>query len=216
MTEGLDTGRIFVTGFVICILSGCTVFQSRVNDETRVLRTVPFDPIWDLDLYELHAIGIKDSTPPVDLFLDSGRYYSFKDRVVWSMVEYHLDSLRIRSIPKVDAWYRTERPRISDSLHTKYIGEYHRFEGELHFTGDTAWKWLGDMDTFETCERSMTLSQLLKPDHWYLFVFDSEGPTHSLGRGHYLERRVSFFLDANRQVQSWQSVRHRKKKMRIV
>lgn len=149
MTEGLDTGRIFVTGFVICILSGCTVFQSRVNDETRVLRTVPFDPIWDLDLYELHAIGIKDSTPPVDLFLDSGRYYSFKDRVVWSMVEYHLDSLRIRSIPKVDAWYRTERPaRFRFAPHEVHRG-IPSVRRKLHFTGDTAWKWLGDMDTFE-------------------------------------------------------------------
>ncbi len=221
MSEGWDKGWVFVVGFVICMVSGCAVFQSRVNDETRVLRTVPSDPVWDLDLYELHTNGLDDPTPSIELFQDSGRYYSFKERVIWGMIEYHLDSLRIATIRMnpgrdIDEWYQTVRPRISDSLDAKCPGGYHRFEGDLHFTGDTSWKWLGDMDSFETCDRSMTLSQLLKPDYWYLFVFDSEGPTHSLGRGHYLERRVSFYLDANGQVQNWHSVRHRKKKMRIV
>jgi len=137
------------------------------------------------------------------------------------MIYYYVDSLRTSTYrtsthQQMDQWYETVRPRLSDSLYAKYSGAYHRFEGELYFIGDTVWNWLGDMDSFETCERTMTLAQLLKPDHWYLFVFDSEGPTHSLGRKHYAERRVSFFLDSSRQVRNWQSVRKRKRKMRIV
>ncbi len=205
----------------VVLFSGCTLFQSRVNDEARVLSTVSSDPVWDLELYELPARSTYDSMPTLELFQDSGRYYSFKDRIIWSMIEYHLDSLRIAvnsrtSWQNLDEWYRTERPRLSDSLYALYPGKYRRFEGELQFTNDTTWRWLGDLDSFETCRRSMTLAQLLKPGHWYLFVFDSEGPTHSIGRGHYAERRAWFYLDPQGEVKHWGSVRRRLKKMRIV
>lgn len=216
----------------VTLLSSCALFQSRVNDETRALRTVPSDPVWDLDLYELRADGGTDTLPPQEVFQDSGRYYSFHDRILWAMIDYYVDSVRIAttsmsSTKDVDEWYRTVRPRLYDSLYTKHLytkhpytkhpgGAYHRFEGELHFTNDTTWRWLGDQDSFETCRRSMTLAQLLKPGHWYLFIFDSEGPTHSIGRGHYTERRAWFYLDPQGEVKHWGSVRRRLKKMRIV
>lgn len=208
-------------GIWVSLLSSCSIFQSRVNDETRTLRTVPHDAIWDLELYELHLSTATDTLPPLEVFQDYGHYYTLKDRLIWSMNYWYLDSLRIAksrraSRSEVEQWYQVERPRISDSLHAKCPGEYRRFEGTLHFTGDTVWHWLGDMDNFETCDRSMTLAQLLKADHWYLFVFDSEGPTHSLGRRHYIQRRVSFLLDSSGNVQNWQSVRRRMRKMRIV
>ena len=204
------------------LISGCTLFQSRVNDETRVLRTRACDPVWDLDLYELPSHGSTDRLPDEETFKDSGHYYSFKDRVIWSMIDYYVDSVRIAdnqmsSTAQVDEWYRTVRPRISDSLNTQHPGgAYHRFEGELNFTGDTVWNWLGDMDSFETSGRSMTLAQLLKPGHWYLFIFDRDGPTHTVPKHHDIQRRVSFYLDSAGQVQHWQNVRRRVKKMRIV
>jgi len=205
----------------ITLLSSCTLFQSRVNDETRVLRTVPSDPVWDLELWELPASYVGDTLPALELFQDSGRYYSFQDRIIWSMIYYHLDSIRIAvnrasTRKESDAWYANERPRLSDSLYALYPGKYRRFEGELHFTNDTTWQWLSDQDSFETCRRSMTLTQLLKPGHWYLFIFDSEGPTHTIGRGHYAERRAWFYLDPQGGVKHWGSVRRRLKKMRIV
>lgn len=204
------------------MLNGCAMFQSRVDDETHVLQTASADPVWDLDLYELPSHGSTDSLPDEETFKDSGHYYSFKDRVIWSMIYYYVDSVRIAdnqmsSTAEVGEWYRTMWPRISDSLNVKHPGGgYHRFEGELWLTGDTALKWLGDMDSFETCGRSMTLAQLLKPDHWYLFLFDRDGPTHTVPKRHDIQRRVSFYLDSAGQVQHWKNVRRRVKKMRIV
>jgi hypothetical protein len=210
-----------LVGIAISMLSSCSIFQSRVNDDTRVLRTVPHDAIWDLDLYELHLSNATDTLPPLEFFQDSGRYYMLKDRMIWSMTYWYLDSLRIvtsrrTSRSDIEKWYQVERPRISDSLHAKCPGSYRRFEGELHFTNDTVWQWLGDMASFETCNSSATVAQLLKADHWYLFVFDTEGPTHTVGRSHYIERRVSFYVDFQGEVQHWQSVRRRMKKPRIV
>jgi hypothetical protein len=63
---------------------------------------------------------------------------------------------------------------------------------------------------------TFTLAEILKPEHEYLFVFDTEGPTHSLGRGHFLERRVSFYVDSNGVIRNWRTIRERKRKMRIV
>jgi hypothetical protein len=203
------------------LLAGCSIFQSRVDDRARLLRTAPAEPVWDLDLYEIACSDPGDSVPDADIFRESGRYYSFKDRVIWSMIEYHLDSLRIATNTRtswkhLDEWYRVDRPRISDSLYAKYAGAYHRFQGELHFTSDTTWQWLGDTDSFSTCTRSMTLEQLLKLNHWYLFLFDRDGPTHTIPRSHDIQRRVSFYLDSAGQVQHWRSLRRRVKKMRIV
>lgn len=205
----------------VTLLSSCALFQSRVNDETRVLHTAPSDPVWELDLYELRGDRETDTLPPLEVFQDSGRYYSFQDQIISSMIYHYVDSIRIAANrgstrKELDAWYAIERPRLADSLYALYPGKYHRFEGELHFTNDTTWRWLSDLDSFETCRRSMTLAQLLKPGHWYLFVFDSEGPTHSIGRGHYAKRRAWFYLDPQGVVKHWGSVRRRLKKMRIV
>ena len=213
---------VIVIAFAISFLfSGCALFQSRVNDQTRTLRTRSTDPVWDLELWELPAASAQDLAPPLEDFQDSGRYYSFQDQIISAMINYHVDSIRIAanrssSRKELDEWYATVRPHLFDSLNAKYPWKYHRFEGELHFTNDTTWRWLGDQDSFETCQRSMTLVQLLKPGHWYLFVFDSEGPTQTIGRGHYAERHVSFYLDPQRQVLHWSNTRKRVKKMRIV
>lgn len=221
MSTGVLVDKVIRIGFALGALSSCSVFRSQVNDEARVLRTVPSDPIWDLELYELPLSAATDTLPPLEVFQESGHYYTLKDRMIWSMNYWYLDSLRIAksrraSRSDVEKWYQVERPRISDSLHANCPGYYRRFEGELHFTKDTVWQWLGDMDNFETCSRSVTVAQLLKADHWYLFMFDSEGPTHSLGRRHYIQRRVSFLLDSSGNVLNWQSVRRRIRKMRIV
>lgn len=213
---------VIVIAFAISFLvSGCALFQSRVNDETRTLRTRSTDPVWDLELWELPAASAQDLAPPLEDFQDSGRYYSFQDRIILGMIHQYVDSMRIAAHKsstreEMVVWYASMLPHLYDSLYAKYPVKHHRFEGELHFTNDTTWSWLGDQDSFETCQRSMTLVQLLKPGHWYLFVLDSEGPTHTIGRGHYTERRVSFYLDAQRQVLKWSNTRKRLKKMRIV
>lgn len=213
-----DSAGVFALSL---LLTGCAMFQSRVDDRTRVLRTVPSDPVWDLELYEIACSDSGDSIPDADIFRENGRYYSFKDRVIWSMIEYYLDSSRIAFIhlhpeKDVDEWYTKVRPWLSDSLNAMYPGAYRRFEGALHFTNDTMHQWLGDMDSFETCDRSMTLAQLLKPGHWYLFLFDRDGPTHTIPRSRDLQRRVSFYLDNAGNVVHWKSIRTRVKRMRIV
>lgn len=187
------------TSICVGLLSSCALFRSRVNDETRVLRTVPSDPVWDLELWELPA-SQSNSLPPLEQIQVSGRYYALHDRIIWSMIYYYVDSIRIAANrgstrEELDAWYANERPRLTDSLNALYPGKYRRFEGELNFTNDTVWRWLGDCESYVTCQRTMTLAQLLKPKHWYLFVFDSEGPTHAIGREHYAERRAWFYLD---------------------
>jgi len=198
-------------------MEGCAVFRTQVDDQARVLRTSRFDRVWDLDLYEFDLVGPVDSLEHHrELDKEAGRYYSFADRVRWAMIEHHLDSLRIRAIPNVDDWYKYERPRLSDPLYSKYPCSYHRFEGEIFLTGDTIWQWLGNSATLETSDSTFTLAQILKLEHEYLFVFDSDGPTHSLGRGHYVERRVSFYIDSSGKVRNWRSTRERIRKMRIV
>ena len=198
------------------LLGGCVMFRSRMDDRTYVLRTAPLDPVWDLELYELSGLSYGDTVPDADVFREAGRYYSFAERMRCGMIEYHLDSLRIAAIPHSEKWYRDDRPRLSDSLYAKYQGAYHRFEGSLFVTGDTVWHWLSDQAELETSDQTRTLAQLLKPEHWYLFIYDTEGSTHSLGRRHYVERRVGFYLDSTGQVLHWSNTRKRLKKMKIV
>ena len=207
--------------FAICvtifILAGCTAFQSRVSNKTRTLKSNSFNPVWDWTLYELPIKSGQDTLASYEQFTDSGHYYAFRDRMIDGMIYLYLDSLRIAAIPNTEASYRNERPRLSDSLYAKYPGgSYHPFQGSLSLTEDTIWKWLGDDATLETSDRTRTLAQLLKPKHWYLFVFDSEGPTHSIGRGHYFERRVSFSVDSAGQISNWTNTRKRMRKMRLV
>ncbi|MBK8498373.1 MAG: hypothetical protein IPL52_06035 [Flavobacteriales bacterium] len=187
-----------------------------MDDRTRMLTTNSFDPVWNTELYELPVNVEQDGAPSYEQFSDSGQLYCLKDWVVYEQVDWYLSTERHAAQLEPKEWYGTVRPRLVDSLFALYPWDLKPFNGHLHLTGDTVWQWLENETELEGSANTRTLAQLLKPGHWYLFVFDVDGRHWSDGGRYNVERRVLFRIDDLGEVQDWQSTRKRVRKMRIV
>lgn len=194
---------------------GCTIFRTHVNDVSKVLHARAIEDVWDLELYELPAGHSSDSTPGFEDFTDSGKQYIPKERQIYLLKHHHLDSVRIHRQRIVPNWFETERPALSDSLDQLYPGTIRRFIGEFHLTNDTVVQWLSTEATLGTSDQTKTVVEILKPDHWYMYAYDTEG-SRSRGWKSMIERRVTFRLDSTGTIRNWQSTRQKIRKTRIV